>query len=139
MNSFLLRRCEYRTDATLGTLFVLDDKGRLLFHCMTLELPWKENSRSISCVPEGTYPIRHEWSPRFKQTLWELKGVPGRSEIKFHAGNFTYQIEGCILVGDMHLRINSDNIPDIRNSRNTLNRLHKVMEDETHATLKIIS
>lgn len=39
-----------------GTNGILSFNGKEI--CKTIELPWKENQRRISCVPEGTYRIR---------------------------------------------------------------------------------
>jgi len=76
----------------------------ILFHgqvplCNTLEEPWKDNHRNISCIPEGTYKCVPHNSQRFSN-VWRLKDVPGRSGILIHAGNVIDDIEGCILVGE---------------------------------------
>ena len=52
-------------------------------------------------VEAGIYDIVYEWSPKFKKNLWELKGVPGRTEIKIHNGRETRHSRGCILVKDV--------------------------------------
>lgn len=75
----------------------------ILFHgqnflCYTLELPWRNNEKLVSCIPWGRYvAIRHP-SPRFGMTL-AVKEVPGRSGIIFHAGNTVVDSKGCVLVG----------------------------------------
>ena len=80
--------------ATLGRLFV---DGEYL--CRTLERPWLNNQRSVSCIPTGAYHGAIQPSPRFRRDLPELLDVPGRSQILFHAGNTPEDTEGCILVG----------------------------------------
>lgn len=67
--------------------------------CYTLELPWKDNLPSISCIPVGTYPVVIAWSNRFQQLMPRLIGVEGRSGILIHQGNTSHDTEGCILVG----------------------------------------
>lgn len=66
--------------------------------CYTLELPWKDNLNSISCIPPGTYKgiLRYD-----KTDGWriQLEDVPNRTGVQIHMGNYTTQIEGCILVG----------------------------------------
>ena len=66
--------------------------------CYTLELPWKDNSNDISCIPVGTYDgiLRYD-----KTDGWriQLENVPNRTGVQIHMGNYTRQIEGCILVG----------------------------------------
>lgn len=80
--------------ATLGRLFV---DGRYL--CFTLERPWLDNQRGVSCIPEGVYHGAIQPSPHFKRDLPELLDVPGRSQILIHAGNRVADSQGCILVG----------------------------------------
>lgn len=64
--------------------------------CLTLELPWASNQRSISCIPEGVYPLRNRHSPRFKEHI-EVHNVPDRSLILFHpANNAQRELKGCI-------------------------------------------
>jgi len=79
---------------TMGELFV---DG--IYECFTLELPWRDNQKNISCIPEGTYPIILERSDHFKRILPELKNVPGRDEIKIHIANWPRELLGCIAVG----------------------------------------
>lgn len=66
------------------------------FLCHTIELPWKDNTRNISCIPEGRYEI----APRHTEKRgWHyiLKGVPNRSYILFHpANNALKELKGCI-------------------------------------------
>lgn len=88
-----LRRLVERHDATLGVLF-FDDTPRLV----TLELPWRDNDRNVSRIPPGEYEIAATLSPRFGRT-WEIKDVPNRSAILFHAGNTANDTQGCVLVG----------------------------------------
>ncbi len=142
MKKIVIYRNNYLGSEILGHLMVFEDLpgggSRLVFECKTLELGWKNNEANVSCVPAGFYNIVFEWSPRFKEKLWELKGVPGRSEAKIHVSNYYTEIQGCIAVGDMHINLNSDSYPDVRNSRNTLNRLHNILSDQTKSTIRII-
>jgi|SRR5690606_30323445 len=64
--------------------------------CYTIELPWRENVRNISCIPEGTYPLAKRYSKRFG---WHIlvRDVPMRSAILFHpANNAEKELRGCI-------------------------------------------
>lgn len=120
---------EHHPLATPGTLRVID-RGITIFRCRTLELPWMNNQRRISRVPNGSYLAKWEESGNFRTKLWELKGVPGRSEVKFHHGNFTSQIEGCVLLG-IHTRdINQDTIPDVTSSRTAMRLFHEATKPE---------
>jgi len=71
------------------------------FRCFTVERPWLENLRGVSCVPAGSYPLVLEYSAKFARPLWELHDVPGRSEIKVHPANRSGELEGCIGLGRM--------------------------------------
>ena len=93
--------------ATLGRLFVDCE-----YLCRTLERPWLNNQRSVSCIPLGTYKGAIQPSPRFRRDLPELLDVPGRSQILFHAGNTPEDTEGCILVG--RKRVNENRIGESR-------------------------
>ena len=98
-----LRRCFDDGRATFGMLEVGD---RLL---VTMEPPWAGNAQNVSCVPPGEYPLVLEKSARFAGhyygdglgMLWEIKEVPDRSECKFHAANWPFQLSGCIALGDL--------------------------------------
>jgi hypothetical protein len=111
-------------DCTIGRLWIDN------FQCFTLELPWLQNEANISCIPGGVYPIRAITSPRNGEVLGLTK-VHGRTAIQIHAGNYTSQIEGCILVGDSLRFLNRDFIPDVTNSKATLKRLLTVARNET--------
>jgi hypothetical protein len=79
---------------TLGAMF--DGEERI---CETLELPWRDNQRGISCIPEGTYECKLAFSPSRKYDVYWLQNVPGRQDVQIHIGNFTKDIRGCILLG----------------------------------------
>ena len=141
MKKVVLYRNNYLGPEILGHLMVFEDNSfggsKMIFECKTLELEWKNNNRNISCVSTGFYNLEFERSFKFNRDLWELKGVPGRSEAKIHVANFYTEIQGCIALGDMHTHLNDDQNPDVRNSRNTLNRFHDVMKPETKSTIRI--
>lgn len=88
----------------------------------SLELPWRDNAESISCIPEGVYDAFYRVSPSNGEVI-ELKGVEGRTYIQFHAGNYTRQIEGCILPGKGITHIDGDDIPDVTNSGDIMAKL----------------
>lgn len=88
-----LFRLESTQKSTLGVLRV----DGVLF-CVTLENPWANNQRNISCIPCGQYLAKRVQSPTFGNTF-EASGVPGRSAILFHVGNTADDTRGCILPG----------------------------------------
>lgn len=113
----------YQSDCTVGMLNYGD------FRCFTLELPWLDNAKNISCIPKGLYPCKKHFSQKFGMCL-DIQNVTGRSLIRMHKGNYTSQIEGCILPGDSLRDINGDGIPDVTSSSNTLNSLLDILPDE---------
>jgi|SRR5690606_5370858 len=81
----------YFPTATHGKVLI---DNELIVH--TIELPWKNNEKRISCIPEGTYPIRKRFSQKFN---WHyiLENVPNRSLILIHpANNAQKELMGCI-------------------------------------------
>ena len=81
----------YFKEGTNGTLF---SSGKYL--CHTIELPWINNTRNISCIPEGRYEIQPRFSKKFKHHLI-LKNVVNRSFILMHPANDVKRdLEGCI-------------------------------------------
>lgn len=122
-----LSRQEYSDKQVLGELRLCDDAGQLLFQCKTLELAWKDNQQSVSCIPKGQYRAepRHtqKFGDHFHVKALDGDEVHGRSHILIHQGNFHTQIEGCILVGKTHADINSDGHRDVTSSRPTLTEL----------------
>jgi hypothetical protein len=106
---------------TNGVLYVEKD-NKILFECFTLELPWKDNERRISCIPEGTYKAVKHRSPKFGNSVW-IQNVPNRSEILIHPANYVRQLLGCIAVGKDLRDIDGDDLEDTTASRNTMNEL----------------
>ena len=127
MSEIMLKTVSY-DDCTIGRLWCGD------FQCMALELPWLNNAKNVSCIPAGTYRYNFRLSPKNGPVL-ELKAVKDRTYIQIHAGNFTSQIEGCILVGDGLKDINSDSITDVTNSKTTLKKLVDVAGDSGFITI----
>ena len=113
---------------TLGDLAV-SENGVGIFACKTLELPWKNNQRNISCIPTGTYQVVKRTSEKYGNHL-HLLNIPDRSMILIHAGNYYTQTQGCILVGSDYEDINQDGITDVRESRLTLQKLVNLMPDQ---------
>jgi|TARA_R110002110_G_scaffold61387_1_gene172386 hypothetical protein len=95
--NLLLIRDEFSDKSTLGKLFL---NGEMF--CDTLELPYLDNQRSISCIPSGEYKVRlrtaKESATRDYLHLL-VQEVQGRSYILVHIGNYPRDTKGCILVG----------------------------------------
>lgn len=63
----------------------------------TLEPPWLNNEKNISCIPDGDYLLRLTGDVKFPI---EIMNVPNRSGIFMHVGNWVRQTRGCVLVGN---------------------------------------
>lgn len=97
----------------------------------TLELPWRDNERNISCIPPARYLCEWHLSPHWGWVYF-VQGVPGRGEIRIHWGNYAGDVEkiipdtkynyktdteGCILLGDKQGELRSQKV--IVSSRKT--------------------
>lgn len=127
MKTVIVLRYKVEYNFSLGHCFIKHESGVIQYIGATLERGWRNNQKQVSCVPEGEYPLRLEYSPRFDQDLWELYDVPNRSECKFHAANYWEQLNGCIALGSEHRDINFDGVPDIPDSRVTMAKFHGAM------------
>jgi hypothetical protein len=128
----------YKEKATYGDAYVWDsEKHEKVFEFVTLELPWKNNERMVSCIPEGVYMV-HKMKPTAKRKYeyFHVQNVQGRDSILWHPGNYTSQILGCILPGDKHTDLNKDGIEDVTNTTATLKILTAMMPDKFKLTIK---
>ena len=95
--NLLIIRDTFTKESTIGELFLNGERM-----CDTLELPWKDNQRNISCIPEGVYKVRlrlaRESATRDYLHLL-VQDVPNRDWILFHRGNPAKDTRGCILLG----------------------------------------
>lgn len=81
----------YFSEGTNGTLTINGN-----FICFIIELPWVDNKRKISCIPEGTFKVIPRWSKRFGHHLM-LCDVPNRSLILLHPANHAAkELQGCL-------------------------------------------
>jgi hypothetical protein len=116
-----------------GTEGVLATDG---FFCKTLELPWKQNKRSISCIPAGEYTVQIRKSPKYGTVYW-VTNVPNRTWILIHSGNvagdtskgYRTHVNGCILLGKKHGFLWGQRA--VLTSRPTVRRFREAMNDET--------
>jgi len=97
--------------------------------CDTLEPTWRDYANGAykvkgrSAIPEGRYAVVISYSPKFKQWLPILLGVPKFEGIRIHAGNTAKDTEGCILVG------RNQRVGEVLDSRKWLNKLkQKIVE-----------
>lgn len=90
----ILKRIQMSDKGTLG-IMLLDEIPTFV----TLELPWFNNKKNVSCIPAGTYKAIKIFSHKFQKDLYVLQDVQGRDLIELHIGNKIINTEGCILLG----------------------------------------
>ena len=61
VNLVRLRKSDHGTE---GILFFRH------FSCFTMELPWRNNHRNISCIPPDIYNVQIRVSPYFGRLYW---------------------------------------------------------------------
>lgn len=140
MNVYLIRYAS--TDqGTQGLLWMTG------FSCRTIELPWRDNVTNKSCIPAGEYGMEMVRARRAFSGIWDLywvRGVPDRSGILIHIGNWAGDVEagyisnswGCILPGLKSGALGKPRQKAVLGSRHALARLHAAMHGRG-ATLKI--
>jgi hypothetical protein len=118
----------YLQDRTLGS-WIASNGGIL---CKVLELPWKDNARSVSCIPEDEYLVTYsdpvlqddpntevdESGGRIPRPYahYIIHNVPNRSGILAHAGTDVTHSLGCQIVGSRFVDYNTDQ-PKLSDSR----------------------
>ena len=152
MNVLLVRHA-YLPTVTLGRLYA----GSLVL--ATLEEAWitnpngpggqrREFGKQESCVPDGPYTLQPHNTAKHPG-VWALQNpnlgvwhaaVPagltyGRSAILIHTGNSVLDIEGCLLIGMRHGRI--EGIDAVLESRIALDRLRVVLGTVLSHSLQI--
>ena len=89
MKKLILKRISENEHATFG-VFIFE----MIPICVSLELPWRDNDRNISCIPEGMYNCS------FDGDRYLVHHVPHRSAVQIHSGNLPRDTRGCILPGE---------------------------------------
>lgn len=124
MKKLTLKRINSSSECVLGVL-ELDDKEI----CKTLELPWRDNQKNISCIPAGEYKLSPYPSAKFGE-VYIVNNVSGRDGILIHVGNTADDIQGCILVGDSYGKLNGKKA--VLNSRQAFNLLKDTLGEEEY-------
>jgi len=95
--NLLLIRDTFTEKSTIGKLYFDGE-----FYGHTLELPWKDNEKRVSCIPKGVYEVkkRHTEESKYKYEHLHILDVENRELILMHVGNYPKNSKGCILLGN---------------------------------------
>lgn len=138
MNYYIISyvRLEEDEKQTIGKGFIYDSETfDPVFEFDGLELPWKNNEKRVSRIPEGSYDVIKHISPSFGQCFW-IQNVPNRSEILIHKGNFNRDTKGCLIAGNGVQDIDKDGSKDVVNSAKTIEKMLSLIPDS--AKIKIV-
>ncbi len=95
--SLLLIRDTFTDKSVIGKLYLNGE-----FYGHTLELPWNDNQKKISCIPKGVYEVvkRFTDESKYKYEHLHILDVANREMILMHIGNYPKNSKGCILLGN---------------------------------------
>jgi len=131
MHTIEMIRFAYAPDGTFGYIDL--PNGKRIYTC---ERPWLSNRQNESCIPDGAYILKKRRSPVVERTTgadfkegWEVTGVPERTFIMIHPGNWPKNVEGCIAVGRKYQLLNGLN--GVIESRSTFRCLMSALASET--------
>ena len=119
-------------DSKAGTFGVL--KINKSVFCATLEPPDNMNAQNISSIPVKQYLCNKRISKKYGETF-EVKNVPGRSDILFHAGNVVDNTKGCILLGQYFGKLRGNRA--VLNSGFTFKKFMSIMKGQNRFHLTI--
>ena len=120
----ILKRLSDDGTQTLGILTL--PNGKVL---NTLELPWKDNEKKVSCIPPNNYTVIKRYSNKHGFHFHVL-GVPNRDYILIHKSNFHSDLLGCIAPGTGLKDINGDGLLDVTNSKRAMSEMLNLLPDE---------
>ena len=118
MKTILMKRLRRNGKAVRGFLS-LPFKPDVIM-CGTLE-----NADYI--IPDGDYPLKNTWSPRFGKLVPEIQNVPDREGIRIHMGNVPEHSTGCVLLSAYGMTT----------LRSFITRVEKDEEDDGQITISI--
>lgn len=147
MKTILINRIHDDGNRTISKAMIYENRASLVqtirsffkpakqpFKFYTIERPWKNNERRVSCIPTGEYVGLIHHSPRFGKTIW-IQDVPDRSEILIHPANFASELMGCIAPGQVHNFSKETNF--VKSSRRTLDSILDYIGDDKKVRILI--
>jgi len=140
MKEVTILRKQSQDWGTLGMLTIEGEK----FQCLTLELPWKLNTKKTSCITPGSYLCQLIDTPKFGK-VYTVQNVDKRDGILIHAGNWAGDVgknmrtdsHGCILLGRKLIMMEGQY--GINETRQVLKEFHDIMNGENFGlTIKTV-
>lgn len=134
MKKIKLKRISAPQGTGACTLGVLIDEKEIPI-CVSLELPWRDNIRNISCIPSGSYVCTRYLSKKFGE-CFIVNDVKNRAGILFHAGNTSDDIEGCIALGIYFSSLTGR--PSIVESKKAVTKFMAMLQDFDRFDLEVL-
>lgn len=117
---------------TLGTYYIIQGNEEL-YRCKVVELPWLNNKKQISCIPDGIYPCK-KISTKKHPNSFLIENVPNRDAIMIHIGNFAtgkkIDTEGCQCPGLRFIDIDSNGTLDVDGSSIAMQALNHLLPNK---------
>lgn len=133
--TLLIERFSSSDKQILGKLYLYDNTN-LVYTCYTLELPWKDNEKMVSCIPPKpggrlSYKLKVvDSSPSFNYKHIDILDVENRTYIKIHRGNYRHEIKGCVLCGTDLVDLNNDGLKDVKSSKVALDKILELSNED---------
>ena len=126
----------YLDNCTIGEMYY---RGELV--CYTVERPWLDNKKSVSCIPAGTYRLLaysskgHPNSFIMENTALNVGRInTHRTYCLIHPANFPHEVEGCIGPG---LKLHPTNW-GVSQSRKAMDKLRNLITTNNITQLEIV-
>lgn len=139
MEAFLIRTKSNSTQTT--GKFLVYDYDRKIAEFASVELPWKNNKRGVSCIPDGEYQCLPRTTGKYAGRAFHVRSigsdeVVGRTHILIHPANFAHELEGCIAIGMRATDIDGDGNIDVASSVAAVEKLQSIV---SNFTLRVIT
>ena len=130
-----VERLKYADKQVVGIMKVY--QGSEFVVCFAiLEPPDRNNEIGKSCIPKGSYAVKHYSSKKYPNAFI-LQDTGVRTMILIHSGNYYTHSQGCLLIGTTHKDINKDGYIDVASSVAALKRLNTICKNESILNITI--